>query len=92
MTMNDLLRQLARSPTVRIGGQVRSKRGHPMLLGRQQMNKYTKYKKLVKYMVLCQLPGKLGRLYKRKYMRLQAKIEAQVKFEEATPFPGHDVH
>ena len=50
-----------------------------MLLGRQQMNKYTKYRKLVKYMALRQLPGKLGRLYERKYMRLQAKIE----FEEA---------
>ena len=64
---------------MRIEGKVRSKRGHSTLLGRQQMNKYTKYRKLVKYTALRQLPGKLGRLYERKYMRLQAQIE----FEEA---------
>ena len=83
MNMDDPLLRLDGAPPVRIEGKVRSKRGHSPLLARQQMNKYTKYKKLVKYTVLRQLPGKLGRLYERKYMRLQAQIEAQIEFEEA---------
>ena len=52
------------------------KLGGESLLGRQQMYKYIK---LVIYTALRQLPGKLGRRYERKYMRLQARME----FEEA---------
>ena len=43
------------------------------------MNKFIAYRKLVKYLALRQLPGKLGRRYERKYLRLQALME----FEEA---------
>lgn len=50
-----------------------------MLLGRQQMNKFIANSKLVIYTALRQLPGKLGRGYERKYLRLQARME----FEEA---------
>ena len=64
---------------MRIEGKVRSKRGHSTLLARQQMNKYITDRKLAIYTALRQLPGKLGRRYERKYMRLQALTE----FEEA---------
>ena len=43
------------------------------------MNKYITDRKLAIYTALRQLPGKLGRRYERKYMRLQARTE----FEEA---------
>ena len=76
MTMDYPLLHLTGTPPVRIEGKVRSKRGRSTLLGRQQMYKYIK---LVIYAALRQLPGKLGRRYERKYMRLQALME----FEEA---------
>ena len=53
-----------------------------MLLGRQQMKQYMTGGKLVIYEALRQLPGKQGRRYERKYLRLQARME----FEEALVF------
>ena len=79
MNMDYPLLRLDGAPPVRIEGKVRSKRGHSTLLARQQMNKYITDRKLAIYTALRQLPGKLGRRYERKYMRLQALME----FEEA---------
>ena len=79
MIMDCPLLQLAGTPPVRIEGKVRAKRDRSMLLGRQQMNKYFADRKLAIYTALRQLPGKLGRRYERKYMKLRARTE----FEEA---------
>ncbi len=79
MIMDHPLRQLAGTPPVGIEGKSRAKKDPSLLLGQQPMNKFVAYRKLVKYSALRQLPGKLGRRYEYKYLRLQALME----FEEA---------